>query len=265
MDRDVPAQPLIHPTACVAPVARLGAGVRVGPFAVVEDDVEIGDRCELAAHAVIKRHTRMGPDNRIGEHAVIGGAPQDLGFRGHRSYLVIGAGNVIREGATLNRSSRADEATTLGDRCYLMAYSHLGHDCRVGNQVIVANGALLAGFVEVGDRAFVSGNVAIHQFTRVGRLAMVGGLARVSQDCLPFMVTEGSPARARAVNVVGLRRAGFAAGDIRAVKNALGVLARMPRLEDALAALEADAAPLAREIALFVRGSRRGFSHPSRS
>lgn len=264
MEHDVPARALIDPTACVAPAARLGGGVRVGPFAVIEDDVEIGAGCEIAAHAVIKRHTRMGPDNRIGEHAVIGGVPQDLAFRGQRSYLVIGAGNVIREGATLNRSSREDEATTVGNRCYLMAYSHLGHDCRVGDQVIVANGALLAGFVEVGDRAFVSGNVAIHQFARVGRLAMVGGLARVSQDCLPLMITEGSPARARAVNTVGLRRAGFAAGDIRAAKYALGILARMPRLEDALAALDADASPPAREIAYFIRGSRRGFSHPVR-
>jgi UDP-N-acetylglucosamine acyltransferase len=257
-------QPPIHPTASVAPGARLGAGVRVGPFAVIEDETEIGDDCEIAAHAVIKRHTRMGPHNRIGEHAVIGGAPQDLAFKGHRSYLVIGTGNVIREGATLHRSSRQDETTTVGDHCYLMAYAHVGHDCRLGNQVIVANGALLAGFVEVGDRAFVSGNVAIHQFTRVGRMAMVGGLARVSQDCLPFMITEGSPARARGVNVVGLRRAGVSAGDVRALKNALGVLRAAARLEEALAALATDASPLVRELGEFIRGSARGFAHPTK-
>jgi len=128
----------------------------------------------------------------------------------------------------------------------------------------VANGALLAGFVEVGDQAFVSGNAAVHQFARIGRMAMLGGLARVSQDWLPFMITEGSPARARGVNVVGLRRAGVSAGHIRTLKNALGVMRGSARLGEALAALAADASPLVRELGEFIRGSARGFAHPTR-
>lgn len=257
------AQGSIHPLALVAPGARLGRGVRVGPFAVIEDDTDIGDGCEIAAHAVIRRYTRMGPDNRISEHAVLGGEPQHLAFSGERSYLVIGAGNVIREGATLHRAYKAEDATVVGDGCFLMAYCHVGHDCRIGSQVVVANGALLAGHVEVDDRAFVSGNVAVHQFTRIGRLAMVSGLARVSQDCLPFMITEGSPAHARAVNVVGLKRAGMQVADIRALKNALRLLRTTAALEDALALLDAGS-PLERELAAFIRGSRRGFTHPER-
>lgn len=258
------ASGMIHPLALVAPGARLGAGVRIGPFAVIEEDTDIGERCEIAAHAVIKRFTRMGPDNRIGEHAVVGGEPQHLGFNGERSHLVMGSGNVVREGVTLHRAWKAEEATIIGDRCYLMAYSHVGHDCRIGDQVIVANGAQLAGHVEVGDRAFVSGNVAVHQFARIGRFAMVSGLSRISQDCLPFMITEGSPARARAVNVVGLRRAGMSAGEIRIVKNALRLLRTLSGLDHALALLAAGESPLEREIAAFIGASKRGFTHPGR-
>lgn len=254
---------MIHPLALVSSGARLGAGVRVGPFAVIEEDTDIGERCEIAAHAVVKRYTRMGPDNRIGEHAIVGGEPQHLGYGGERSYLVMGSGNVVREGATLHRAWKPEETTSVGDRCYFMAYSHVGHDCRIGNQVIVANGAQLAGHVEVDDRAFVSGNVAIHQFARIGRLAMVSGLSRISQDCLPFMITEGSPARARAVNVVGLRRAGMPAGDIRILKNALRLLRTMSGLDHALGLLAA-ASPLERELAAFINASKRGFTHPDR-
>ncbi len=253
---------LVHPTAAVAPGARLGADVRVGPFAVIEDDAEVGDGCQIAAHAVIKRYARLGPRNRVGEHAVIGGEPQDLKFKGGASFVVVGADNVIREGATIHRASVEGGETRLGDGNYLMAYAHVAHDCRIGNQAIIANGALVAGFVTVGDRAFVSGNVAIHQFARVGRLAMVGGLARISQDCLPFMITEGSPARARGLNIVGLKRAGVAAADVAALKRAFTLLRSGALLRDALDALEASESPLVRELAQFIREAKRGFTHP---
>lgn len=253
---------LVHPSAVVAPGARLGGGVRVGPFAVIEDDAEVGAGCEIAAHAVIKRYTRMGPHNRVGEHAVIGGEPQDLKFKGWPSFVVIGADNVIREGATVHRASVEGGETRIGDGNYLMAYAHVAHDCRIGNQAIIANGALVAGFVSVGDRAFVSGNVAIHQFARVGRLAMVGGLARISQDCLPFMITEGSPARARGLNIVGLKRAGVPAADVAALKRALALLRSGALLKETLDALDAaDSAPV-RELAQFIREAKRGFTHP---
>lgn len=255
----------IHPTAVVDPGARLGAGVSVGPYAVIEADVVIGDGCALGAHAVIRRYTRMGSNNRVWEHALIGGEPQDVKFSGFPSYVQIGSGNIIREGATIHRASKEGSATRLGDNNFLMAYSHVGHDCQVGNQVIIANGALLAGFVQAGDRAFISGNVAIHQFARIGRLAMVGGLARVSLDCLPFMITEGSPARARGLNIVGLRRAGVSAQDTKALKQAFLGLRRGALLEESLKELARSPSPLVAELVDFIRTSPRGFSHPGRN
>lgn len=255
----------IHPAAIVDPGARLGAAVSVGPYAVIEADVVIGDGCAVGAHAVIKRYTRMGSGNRMWEHAVIGGEPQDVKFTGFASYVEIGSGNMIREGATIHRASREGDATRLGDNNFLMACSHVGHDCQVGNQVIIANGALLAGFVQAGDRAFISGNVAIHQFVRIGRLAMVGGLARVSLDCLPFMITEGSPARARGLNLVGLRRAGVSAQDIKALKQAFLDLRSGSPLEESLQRLARSPSPLVAELVEFIRSSPRGFSHPSRA
>lgn len=255
--------PLIHRLAVIARGARLGTGVRVGPFAVIEDDTEIGDGCEISAHAVIKRHTRMGARNRVAEHAVIGGEPQDLKFEGWVSFTVIGTGNVIREGVTIHRASLEGGETRVGDGNYLMAYSHVAHECRIGNQVIIANGALVAGFVTIGDRAFVSGNVAIHQFARVGRLAMVGGLARISQDCLPFMITEGSPARARAVNTIGLKRAGVSEPDLAALKKALALLRSGVPLRETMVGLEGSQSALVQELAQFIRDAKRGFTHPS--
>jgi UDP-N-acetylglucosamine acyltransferase len=255
--------PLIHPLAAIARGARLGARVRVGPFAVIEDDVEIGDDCEIFAHAVIKRYTRMGARNRVAEHAVIGGEPQDLKFKGWPSFVIIGADNVIREGTTIHRATLEGGETRVGDGNFVMGYVHVAHECHIGNQVIVVNGALLAGFVSVGDRAFVSGNVAIHQFVRVGRLAMVGGLARITQDCLPFMITEGSPARARGLNVVGLRRAGVPMSDVAALKNALALLRSGVLLREAIVELEGSESALVRELAQFIGDAKRGFSHAS--
>lgn len=253
--------PLIHPLASVARGARLGTGVRVGPFAVIEDDTEIGDGCEISAHAVIKRYTRMGARNRVADHAVIGGEPQDVKFGGWPSFTVIGTDNRIREGVTIHRASVEGAETRVGDGNFLMAYSHVAHECRIGNQVVIANGALVAGFVQVFDRAFVSGNVVIHQFARIGRLALVGGLARVSQDCLPFMITEGSPARARAVNTTGLKRAGVPASDLAALKKALALLRSGKLLREILVELEGSPSAPARELARFIRDARRGFTH----
>jgi UDP-N-acetylglucosamine acyltransferase len=254
--------PFIHPQAVIARGARLGSGVRVGPFAVIEDDTEVGDGCEISAHAVIKRFTRMGARNRVAEHAVIGGEPQDLKFEGWTSFTVIGTGNVIREGVTIHRASLEGGETRVGDGNYLMACSHVAHECRIGNQVIIANGALVAGFVTVDDHAFISGNVVIHQFVRVGRLALVGGLARVSQDCLPFTITEGSPARARAINTVGLKRAGVPAPDLEALKKSLALLHSGKLLGEITVALEASPSALVRELAQFIRDAKRGFTHP---
>lgn len=255
----------IHPTAVVDPGARLGAGVVVGPHAVVEADTVIGDGTEIRAHAVVKRFTELGRENAVHEGAVLGGEPQDLAFQGGASRLLIGDRNRIREGVTIHRGTEPGSATVVGSDCFLMAYSHVAHNNRLGNGVILANGALLAGHVEAGDRAFVSGGVAVHQFCRIGRLAMAGGLSRISMDCLPFVITVGAPARAVGLNVVGLRRAGIGANGLRTLKEAYRILLRskLPTAE-ALERLTALADPLADEMIGFVRASKRGFHRGSR-
>jgi len=254
--------PQIHPTAVVDRGAQLGSDVSVGPFAVIESDVTVGDGCRIGSHAVLRRYTRLGPRCRVWEHAMLGGEAQDVKFGGYPSYLEIGADNIIREGVTIHRSAEKEGRTVVGEANFFMVNCHVAHDCRIGNRVVVANGALLAGHVSVADRAFVSGNVVVHQFTRVGTLAMVSGLARISQDCLPYVITEGSPARARALNLVGLRRAGFSASQIRALKQAFRVLLRSGlRLPEAVAELEASASPEVQELLAFVRSAKRGFSH----
>ena len=255
---------IIHPTAQVDPGAEIGADVYIGPFAIIESDVAIGDSSRIGAHAVIRRYTTLGPRCRVWEHAMLGGEPQDVSFHDQLSRLEIGADNLIREGATIHRATTAGGSTRIGDGNFLMANCHVAHDCRIGDRVIIANGALLAGHVSVADRAFISGNVVVHQFARIGTLAMVGGLARISQDCLPYMITEGSPASARGLNLVGLRRAGFAAETIRALKQAFRTLFRAGRsLQDALAELEASPSPEVREVAAFARSTKRGFTRGS--
>jgi UDP-N-acetylglucosamine acyltransferase len=252
----------VHPSAVVSPQARLGRNVELGPHVVVEDDTTLGDGTLVRAHAVIRRFTTLGAGNRVHEGAVLGGEPQDVSFTDQQTRLVIGDRNVIREGVTIHRSTRADGATLVGSDCFLMAYVHVAHDDRIGDRAILANNVALAGHVEVGERAFLSGGVVVHQFCRVGRLAMVGGNAKVVQDCLPFVISDGHPARARGLNVVGLRRAGVTASQLRTLHEAYRLLLRSGlHLEPALERLAALASPLVDELVAFVRSSRRGFAH----
>jgi UDP-N-acetylglucosamine acyltransferase len=250
----------IHPSALVDASVVLAPNVTVGPFAVIEPDVEIGAGCDVRAHAVVKRFTTIGAGCVIHEHAVLGGEPQDISFKGGRSGVRVGERTQLREGVTIHRSTRVGGETTVGSDCLLMAYVHLGHDCAVGDGVIVANNTAFGGHVTIERKAFVSGQVAVHQFCRIGRLAMVGASAKVVQDCLPFVITDGHPARARGLNVVGLRRAGFGASELRVLKEAYRLLLRssLP-LEEALQRLAASGDPLVEELVTFVRGSRRSF------
>ena len=251
----------IHATAIVHAGAELGANVRVGPYAIIEDHVIVGDGTTIASHAVIKRYTRLGRGNRIYEHAVLGGDPQDVKFRDCVSYVSIGDGNLIREGVTVHRGSVAEAHTRIGDNCFLMANCHVAHDCTLGNDVVIANGSLLGGVVSIGDRAFISGAVTIHQFCRVGRLALLAASARVNQDCLPFVITDGTPGRARGLNLVGLRRARMPAAEIDSLKRAFHVLRGATALEPALEQLEAEDSPGVAELVQFIRTSARGFAH----
>lgn len=255
----------IHPTAIVGQRAQIARDVCIGPYAVIEDDVSVDSGCEIGAHAVIKRFTRLGARNRIFEHAVLGGEPQDVKFKGEPSTLVIGNDNLIREFCTLHRACGEGEATRVGSRNFFMVGVHVAHNCIVGDDNIFTNGAALAGHIEVEDHVFLSNNVGAHQFVRMGRYAMVGGKSKIVQDVLPFFTTDGNPARLRGVNAVGLRRAGFSGEARRALKNAYHLLFRSEiPLEDSLRELEMSADENVRHLVNFIRESKRGFIRAAR-
>jgi UDP-N-acetylglucosamine acyltransferase len=252
----------IHPSAIVSPEARLGRDVCIGPFAVVEADVTIGDRCRLAAHVVVKDGTELGPDNEICEAAVLGGLPQHIHKPANPGRLVLGSGNTIREQATLHRAMKEDAATVLGNNNFLMANSHIAHDCRLGNNIIMANASLLAGHVTVGDRAFLSAGVGVHQFCRVGQLAMLGGHARVVQDVPPFVTVDNTGSSVVGLNLVGLRRNGFSTEEINQLKAAYRVIYRRGlRWSDVLDQLRAEftSGPAAQFCEFLSGGGKRGF------
>lgn len=241
---------------------------RIHPTAIIEDDVILGEDCEIGAYAVIKRHTRMGHRNRVAEHAVIGGDPQDFKFKTDTlSYTDIGNDNYFREGVTIHRGSRPGSATRIGNGCFLMAYAHIAHDCIVGDNVVMANTAGIAGEVVVADKAFISAAVTVHQFCRIGRNAMIGLSSKVVQNALPFCITDGNPGRARGLNLVGLRRSGFSKEDIAALKAAYRLLYSHVPLDEALAQMKASATPVVVEMADFIATSMlpkgRGFAHPT--
>jgi UDP-N-acetylglucosamine acyltransferase len=248
-------------TAFISPKASISEGVRVRPYAVIEDDVQIGPDCEIGAHAVIKQFTKIGARNRIFEHAVIGGEPQDLKFKGERSYLEIGDDNVIREFCTFHRANGDGETTRIGSRNFFMVGVHIAHNCVIGDDNILANEVALAGHITLEDHVFVSNNVGAHQFVRMGRYAMVGGKSKIVQDVLPFFITDGNPARVRGINSVGLQRAGFSEEARRALKNAYRTLFRsaMP-VSEALDQLHDSNDENVRHLVSFIRGSKRGFS-----
>lgn len=192
------------------PTADLGPDVSVGPYCVIGPRVTVGERCTIAGHTVIERNTRVADSVRIGYGTVIGSDPQDLKYKGEETWVEIGSGTIIREYCTINRGSTATGKTTIGERCFIMTYVHIAHDCVIGNDVIIANSVQMAGHVTVHDRAIISGLVPIHQFVRIGTYAFVGGGSRVNQDVPPYTKAAGNPVHLYGLNSVGLQRAGFA-------------------------------------------------------
>lgn len=251
----------IHPSAVISSRAELGKNVEIGPLVVIEDDVRIGDGSMIGPHVVIHRYTSIGAGTSVHAGAVLGDLPQDLAFGGARSYVKIGDRCVIREGVTINRGTKEETSTIVGNECFLMAFSHLGHNVILGQGVIMANGALLAGYVEVGDRAFISGNAVVHQFTRIGRLAMLSGLSGTGKDVPPFCVVAGVRRNQVAgLNIVGLRRAGITPEERKQIKAAFDLLYRSGlNFGQALEKMKTEfpAGPAA-EIWQFAEGSKRG-------
>ncbi|MCX7935388.1 MAG: acyl-ACP--UDP-N-acetylglucosamine O-acyltransferase, partial [Planctomycetota bacterium] len=199
----------IHPTAVVSLDAEIGDNVEIGPFSVIGPRVRIGDGTRLRNHVTVVSHTAIGCGCDIYPQAVLGGEPQDLKFRGEESVLVIGDHNIIRECVTINRGTALGGGrTVIGDRNLIMAYVHIAHDCRIGNQCVITNCAQLAGHIVVEDMAIISGMVAVHHFVTIGTLSFVAGLSAVRTDVPPYMIVDGNPARVRKLNLEGLRRRG---------------------------------------------------------
>ncbi len=218
-------QSSIHATAVIGKNAVLGEGVTVGPYSVIEDDVEIGNGTTIWPHVHIASGARIGSDCKIHSGAVLANEPQDLKFSGEKTYLYLGDRNVVRECVTLNRGTMATGKTVIGSDNLFMAYSHVGHDCVIGNHVVVANCVPFGGHCEVGDYVVIGGLAAVHQFVRIGRFSMVGGVARASLDVPPFVMAGGHESfRYEGLNSIGLKRRGFSSEKITLIKDAYRIL-----------------------------------------
>ena len=251
----------IHPTAVIDPAAKLGSDVTVGPYAVIEGGVTVGDGSSIGAHVVLHTGCRLGRGVAVAPHAVLGGPPQHFDYIEKPSGVAIGDGTVIREYVTVHRSLEEGGETLVGRGCFLMALSHVAHDCQIGDGVILTSFVALGGHVIMGDRVMVGGHSAFHQFVRVGRLAMVGGSSRIVKDVPPYFIAEGNPCSARALNVVGLRRAGVAGETRDKLKRAFRLMYRSGlNTTQALEAIRAELAPddAVDHLVAFVEASERG-------
>jgi UDP-N-acetylglucosamine acyltransferase len=258
----------IHPTAIVDSGADLAPGVIIGPYSLVGPAVKIGPGSEIGAHAVLEGRVRLGARCRVGHGAVLGGVPQDFKYReGLPVGVSVGDDTVIREHVTVHRATQEGHDTRIGSRCLVMVSSHVAHDCILGDEVIIINYAGLAGHVTVGDRATIGGLAGIHPFTRIGVYAYVGGHAKVTQDVPPFVMADGVPATARAVNVIGMRRGGVDGEGRRQVRAAFRILYRSGLAPGAAAArvkAELGGHPLVSRLVEFIEGSERGIVPGSR-
>lgn len=261
---------LIHPTAIVAATAEVADDARIGPYCLVGEGVRIGAGCELASHVVVTGRTRIGQNNRIFPFASIGHEPQDLKYKGEPSEIVIGDGNTIREGVTINPGTQGGGMlTSIGNNNLLMAYAHVAHDCRIGDGVVLANCATLAGHVEVQNGAIIGGLSAIHQFVRIGSLAMVGGMSGVVKDVPPFCLTAGGYRPGLAgINIIGLKRRGVPQASVQLLKELYRLLlASAGKLAERLAQAEQLVGEDAygRAMVDFVRDAKRGLTLPRRN
>ncbi len=250
----------VAPTARVHPDARIGPHAQIGEFVIIEQEVEIGAHCRLEPYVYVKRWTTLGEGNEISAGTVLGTDPLDKNFSGQRSYLRIGNNNIIREHYTISRGTQPESVTEIGDGNYIMTSGHIAHNCKIGNNTVIASCALVAGHVEVEDQAFISGGVVIHQYSKIGRLAMIGGNSRVNLDVPPFFLYTDFNVRPNGLNVVGLKRAGFTPEEITALKKAYKILYRSGlKLDDALERIQREIeSEHTRQLVDFIRRSERG-------
>ncbi len=253
----------IHATAIIESGVELGEGVSIGPYCVLRAPSRIGDGTEIMERVSIGPGVELGRENRIHMGAVIGHEPQDRAYKGQITKTRIGDRNEIREYVTIHRATKEGTETVLGDENLLMAQSHVAHNCHLGNRIIMANGALLAGHVVIEDQVFLSGAVLVHQFVRIGRLSLLRGGARTSRDVPPFCIVDGTHT-VRTLNRIGLRRAGYSAREIDELRKAFREIFRQRSLDRALlGTLTGSDIPIVREIASFILSSKRGICQSS--
>ncbi|MEK8034324.1 acyl-ACP--UDP-N-acetylglucosamine O-acyltransferase [Ideonella sp. DXS29W] len=256
----------IHPTAIIDPAAQLDSTVTVGPYAVIGAHVRIGPGTTVGPHTVIEGRTTIGSDNRIFQFASIGAISQDMSYGGEPTELVIGDRNTIREFCTLNLGTMKEEGVTrIGSDNWIMAYVHVAHDCRVGDHIVMANNATLAGHVHVGDWAVIGGLSGVHQFVHIGAHAMIGFQGHVAQDVPPYMTVDGNPLTVRAVNLTGLKRRGFSPERMAAIRQMHKLLYRdsltLEQATEAIGAMKGGQLDIDADVDVmlgFLAGSRRG-------
>jgi UDP-N-acetylglucosamine acyltransferase len=252
---------MIHPTAVIDPAAELGEGCEIGPYCVIGPGVQLGPGCWLQHHVSLSGPAKIGARNRFHAFASIGQQTQDLKYAGEPTHLAVGDDNTFREFVTVHRGTAIGSFTRIGSGGYFLAYSHIAHDCTVGDRVIFSNNGTLAGHVEVGDHAVIGGLTAVHQFCRIGRHALTGGCSKIVQDVPPFMIADGNPAKVRSYNKVGLERHGFSEAAQRHVKEAYRLIYRSAlNLQQAIEQMRNDLpdTPEVQQIVAFVTSSPRG-------
>jgi len=250
----------IHPTAIVASGAELGEGVAIGPYCIVGPNVRLGDGTRLISHVNIDGHTTLGPGCTVYPFASLGTLTQDMKYRGGAPRVDIGGGTTIREYVTVNTATFDGDTTRVGSRCLLMATSHVAHDCTLGDEVIMANSAALAGHVTVESQAIIGGLTAVHQFVRIGTMAIVGAASKLTQDVPPYMMTDGNPPRLPSINLVGLRRRGVSPETCRALREAHRILCREGlNVKQAVEKIRLElSGPEIDRLAAFIDGAERG-------
>lgn len=251
----------VHATAIVDAKAEIGPGTVIGPYCIVEAGVVLGPESWLQHHVTVCGPTVTGARNKFYAYSSIGQQTQDLKYRGEPTYLEIGDENTFREFVTVNRSTTSEGKTSIGHRGNYLAYSHIGHDCTVGDAVVFSNNGTLAGHVQVGDHAIMGGLTAVHQFCRLGRYAITGGCSKIVQDVPPFMIADGNPAKVRGVNIVGMERSGFPPETIKTIKEAFRLIYRSKyNTRQALEAIQQElpASPEITQIIEFIQQSERG-------
>lgn len=256
---------MIHPTAIISPKAELGKNVRIGPYCIIGPDVTLGDHCVLHSHVVLDGPSTFGKNNEFFPFAAIGGKTQDLKYIGEPTALEVGDNNVFRENTTVHRGTHAELPTRIGSHNLLLCYSHVAHDCQLGDRIILSNAAAIAGHVTIDDYAIISGVSAIHQFVRVGKHSIVGGCAKIIQDVPPFMIVDGNPGVTRGLNLIGLQRRGFSETDTRDLKSAYKrlFLKKDQSLANNLSSLKATTAANnthVEHLIKFIEASQRGIT-----